>query len=429
MKRRRVKRSTVWFAAPEELEVRALLSAVSMLTIEPLAAEISVPRKAIADPKLVAASLTVTNLSDEDGSPANSSKITLSFTGPVVVADASRLQMSGMILFPAKRTVNIPILSVQLEPGTNSQLEIITGVLVPKGATLNFGNGLATAGGVPLAVKAVKLKQGLLDVDFTMANRPFRPTNINLFSQGAYPNATIPTPTSGVSLTEVQARQQLLTVLNQFVKTKDLSKSQVQAVLLKFDAAETKAIIPEPELRAGLLSLTGTVARDAINAVLTADNSSGTAYSALLYDENVTAGVAVSIGLPNGLREIHFNMALRGTSIQAMGALMTHEVMHQDDTNSQQEEIFSDVARAFTWYQFLARQPSLSAVNSAMIRSNNSVLLAMVNSGDSQFPGVGIKSAPQVQTGVLPSPSVVFVGGLEFRSLDNYVRTSSFIVR
>lgn len=103
--------------------------------------------------------------------------------------------------------------------------------------------------------------------------------------------------------------------------------------------------------------------------------------------------------------------------------------MHQDNVNGQQEEVLAETARAMVWSEQLILNSSLATRNTPAVQNNNTVSLALLNSGNNGYPKVGITSAPQILTGPTPSKSKVFVGGNEnANSLDNYARGSAAVL-
>jgi hypothetical protein len=97
-----------------------------------------------------------------------------------------------------------------------------------------------------------------------MANRAFAPTDINLFNQVAFPWASVPQVAPGQGPDEATAGSQLDHYLGQKVSLGLINTTERSRIMGLYAASSTKAIIPNPNLRAGLLSLSGTSASGAI---------------------------------------------------------------------------------------------------------------------------------------------------------------------
>jgi hypothetical protein len=377
------------------------------------------------NPRINVGGIRVVNLPEADGTPDNKSQVSIPYTGNINIKDASKISITARMTEPVNKSVNIPILSVTKDPKNPNQLIIKTGQQVPKGATIRIQTGaLATNGGANIPGVTVGSPQGISQTDFNMTNRAFKPTNINLFTRTAFPNATTaPVPAAG-NYTEQQALNEVTNLYNKAVAAKKMTPTERTQRLNQFKSPQAKAIMPDPKLRAGLFSLAGTSASAAIDSVLTSNNQSGKQYASISYDSTLSEGAMISQGISDGSRIIKVSPAFKGEPIEAIGANFAHEVMHQDNVNGQQEEVLSETARAMVWSEQLIINPSLANKNTLAVRTNNTLSLALLNSGNNGYPKVGITSAPQIQTGATTPKSKVFVGGNEnYISLDNYART------
>jgi hypothetical protein len=350
-------------------------------------------------------------------------------TDRIALNNAQGLRLSAVVQDPAtgrNRTVTIPILSANVDPANTRNLVINTGQLVPRGATLQVANkALLNLQGRPLHnVRNVCIQNSSISpTDFILANRGFRPTNVNLFLNTAFSTASVAPNAVGNGLTEAQGKRELNNVLLQQFIRRQVSLSEYREALNLYDASTTKQIIPDPTLRASLLSLQGTVASGAIKAVLTGANQTGKPFAGIVYASDIGTIPAISIRLQNGSQIIKVNASMKAEPFQAQSALLAHEVMHQDNDSGQQEEIIAQAAKTLVWAQHLEINPKLATINSFLVRSANTDLLAMLNSGNRSFPRVGITSAPQIQTGSSIVPPKVFVGGFEsVRNFDDYQR-------
>lgn len=382
------------------------------------------------NPRINVGGIRVVNLPEADGTPDNKSQVSIPYTGNINIKDASKISITARMTEPVNKSVNIPILSVTKDPKNPNQLIIKTGQQVPKGATIRIQTGaLATNGGANIPGVTVGSPQGISQTDFNMTNRAFKPTNINLFNRTAFPNATqAPVPAAG-NYTEQQALNEVTNLYNKAVAAKKMTPAERTLRLNQFKSPQAKGIMPDPKLRAGLFSLAGTSASAAIDSVLTSNNQSGKPYASITFDQNAPSGFVGARGNSLGQREIVYSSSYKGEPIEAIGAIMAHEVMHQDNVNGQQEEVLAETARAIVWSEQLILNPSLATRNTPAVQNNNTVSLALLNSGNNGYPKVGITSAPQIQTGPSPSKSKVFVGGNEnVISLDNYARGSAAVL-
>lgn len=380
-------------------------------------------------PTLSVAGIRVVNLTEPDRTPDNKSRVSLPYTGVINLRDASRISISARMTLPVSKSVNIPILSVIRDPQNPRQLLIRTGQQVPKGATIRIQTGaLVTSGGASIPGVTVSSPQGIGQTDFNMTNRPFRPTNINLFTKDAFPNASVaPVPAAG-NYTEQQALNEVTNLYNRAVGAGKITSAERTQRLQQFRSPQAKAIMPDPKLRAGLFSLAGTSASAAIDSVLTSNNQSGKPYASIDYDDNVAPGIMLATSLSNGQRAINVGNNLKGEGIEVLGAVVAHEVMHQDSVNGQQEEVLAETARAVVWSEQMLINANLASKNTPLTRNNNTLALAMINSGNNAYPKVGVTGAPQIETGATTPKSKVFVAGNEnFISMDNYARTAAAV--
>jgi hypothetical protein len=379
------------------------------------------------NPRINVGGIRVVNLPEADGTPDNKSQVSIPYTGNINIKDASKISITARMTEPVNKSVNIPILSVTKDPKNPNQLIIKTGQQVPKGATIRIQTGaLATNGGANIPGVTVGSPQGISQTDFNMTNRAFKPTNINLFTKDAFPNASVaPVPAAG-NYTEQQATRELTDLYNKAVAAKKMTPTERTQRLQQFNSPQAKAIMPDPKLRAGLFSLAGTSASAAIDSVLTSNNQSGKPYASINYDPATPQGFMGATADTQGNRIIKVSNSYKGEPIEAIGAIFAHEVMHQDNVNGQQEEVLAQTARAMVWSEQLLLTPSLATRNTEAVRGNNTFSLSLLNSGNNSYPKVGITSAPQIQTGANPVKSKVFVGGDErYVSLDNYARLAA----
>ena len=381
--------------------------------------------------------ISVTPLLEADGTPDNKALVTLPFDVPLSLLDASKISLSGYAIDPVSSTLkalDIPILSVALDPLNFRQLSLTTGVLVPQGASLYLGAGALAENNQPLPALAALLPQGISTEAFTLANRPFVPTDLNLFTPDAFPSLDFGPLAPVVPVDEVALQQQLGTFLDKRVNLGLITATQKADALNLYAADSTKAIIPDATLRAALLSLTGTVGDGAINAVLTSNNRSGRPLSSVSFDSTIVTGGVASANADGTVR-IRINSGLQGEAFEELGSLLAHEALHEAPfivdgvlNNGLQQEVINVSVQTVVTAQLRLLEPSSADQNTPWTRSSNDLLLALLNSGNRAFPSIGLTSAPSVQTSATLVPSSVFVGGVPAQSLIDYAgRTYAFL--
>ena len=201
-------------------------------------------------PQVITGAITVTNLQESDGTPADQSRMVVPFTQAITLVDSGKLSLAGTAVNPVDPahtvSVSIAILSATTDAADARNLVLTTGTLVPEGANLSIGAGAITGtAGQALPAQTVAVPQGLSMVDFTMANRAFKPTDVDMFSTGAYVSASHGTTPTTV-LDEATARAELDAFLGLRVTAGVITDAERTAALARYDAAATKAIIPAP---------------------------------------------------------------------------------------------------------------------------------------------------------------------------------------
>ncbi len=428
----RKSRSRPQATAAESLEVRLLPAATVIPKTEGQTSE-TAPEQAA---RRVTASVTqVSQLAETDGSPDNKSQIVVSFGAPIQIADASRITITARMTSPIRAIIRIPVLAATVNPDRPNELVIKTGQLVPVGAKILFAAGsVTTADGVAIRPTRTTTQQGVSTAEFNLSNRAFKPTDINLFPYGTFPDASkSPTP-EAKPYSEADGLAELTQLYGRQIAAGQMTKGQRRERLMQFQSEIAQTIIPEAQLRAALFALAGTVADFAIEAVLSGNNSSGMPYFSIFFDEDLLEGTALAGRIDDGRRQIRFAASYRAESLESIAAVMSHEVMHQDGAGSlsglvsQNEEVIANAVWTLVWSEFLLQKPELASINTLSTRSNNMLLLAMLNSGNLAYPGIGMTRAPQIQDGITVRESVVFVGGvINFLSFDHVGRTAAAI--
>lgn len=343
----------------------------------------------------VAASASAEQLRGSDGAPRNASLVRILFDQPVSLADGRAISIAAMATDPAsglRARIAIPLLSVHAQSAR--ELRLVTGRQVPRGAAVTFAAGALHGVAATSATVVAEVAQSDLEArHFVLALRAFAGSDASVLPQrrvGAIPVALLPAP----------RRQTLYHDFAQFMRRKQalglISAETFQALLARYHAPETRAVVPHETLRAALLSLAGTAFEGAIAAVLDGDNQSGRPYAAVSFGRSMPAAVVAEGRLRrDGAFEIILNRRYRHEPFAALSALMAHEPLHQDPIfNGLNEEAISQVAESLAYAQQLLVAPELAQVATPLIRLENAAVMKLLNSGKAAFPRVGVKSSP-----------------------------------
>ena len=160
-----------------------------------------------------------------------------------------------------------------------------------------------------------------------------------------------------------------------------------------------QALVPSANLRAAILSLVGTIGEPAIGYYLDGKNTTGKTLSQIAVGGATFNGplpVAETSYTGTGKLKFALNPAYAGESFVVLSGRMAHEVLHEgtDRTGSQDEEVVANEIETMIWAQQVVTDFTYATKGTNLTTSANYRLLLMLNSGDRQFPRVGIKSAP-----------------------------------
>jgi hypothetical protein len=208
---------------------------------------------------------------------------------------------------------------------------------------------------------------------------PFEPTDTSLFGPGVYSDAPPLVPDPSGPSDEATLRGQLSDLLEQRFPS---SPKKVKQALALFDSEETKQIVPDPRLRAGLIALKGTAGEPAIAGVL-----DGT-YSVVRFGTDVDPrAVAQVLGpskSPDGTWQIVFAQKYQFEDFRLFAAPIAHEPLHRDDLNSEKEELVADAIESLIYGQFLLESPELATSGTELARGHNVKLMARINTRDAE---------------------------------------------
>jgi hypothetical protein len=259
------------------------------------------------------------------------------------------------------------------------------------------------------AVKAFSLSspQGQNKSRFTLASRPFRPTNHNLFTSDIYADSSTPDDTS-TAPSDGAVTTALTTFLDAKVTDGFIDSTKRAMALSLFNDATVQGIIPNSNLRAGLVSLVGTVGEPAIDAIVNGANSTGKRWSLVSFSASVNPNAEIAettLTSGNRLRTL-FKTDTPGESFVVLGAKLAHESMHQDTDDGVKEELYVNSVESYIYAQQLLVDPTIASQNTAIVKLDNTKLYALIESGKALFPRVG-----ELAASILNKAAGIFSGG------------------
>ena len=218
----------------------------------------------------------------------------------------------------------------------------------------------------------------------TLSLRPFAPTNINYFTPGVYTESTPMTPATSDTLTETTARAALETFLAKRITNPDT----LQEALNKYDDANLIAKMPNPTLRAGLISLTGTLAQSAIDAITRGP------FGPLAFGP-ITSGDYADV---NSNRSVTVDERYATEAFPLFAPIFTRMALQLDLQTGRNEEITASSFLALVTMQQTLTDSTLAQSGTELSRRLNTQMLARLNSGQANFPNIGIYQTPNGQT-------------------------------
>ena len=372
--------------------------------------------------------IKVKNLFDANGVSINQSLVSIPFSLGIRMVDASKIVVRGYAINPLtgkQMKLAIPTSDIHVDPTVSNYLIIHTDVLMRKngGKILINDGALQDTKGRDIAAMNLSSPKGQNKERFTLACRAFLPTKHNLFSKDLFSDASDPVDASThVSATTVSTNFKAF--MDKKVAAGLITQATEDKAIKRFNNTTVKAIIPDANLRAGLLSLYGTIGEPAIAAMLDGANLTGKAQTIVDFSTDVspTAEVAETLVLDNGRLRTLFKTSYAGEPFQALGAKLAHEGVHQDKDDNQNEEIVANAIETMVYAQQLMVDSSIANAGTTLIKSDNDKLLAMLDSGKALFPRVGILGGSlKNNTNGVFSGSGAISGG-SYVSFENYIR-------
>jgi hypothetical protein len=405
-------------AAPafEQLEQRQLLSTSPV----------------IAGSKIKGINLSNNNIS------TNQTLITIPFgsTDPAVssdvtLTDASKIRLFGYATNPGSRklgqikmtvhVVKAEVLALDANcDGTvdHSLLQLTTDRLMRKGGTIILNEGALTdTQGNLLATQTLHTIKGQNKERFTLACRAFLPTDFTRFTSDIFSASPNPAANSTV-VDETTASTNLSAFLDKKVAQGLITQAQKDSAMSLFAADSTKLKVPPANLRAALISLTGTFASGAIDSFLSSN------YTILTFQDpgDATVPVAKTTARSDGKLRTVVRPEFQGEPFQVLSAWLAHEALHQDNNFSLQEEVVASTFGTLVNAQQAAVDSSYLKTPSKLVNQENENLLALVNSGRTIFPYVGALTAPMLNASMGVFPGQKTTSGGNYTSLDDFLR-------
>jgi hypothetical protein len=221
--------------------------------------------------------------------------------------------------------------------------------------------------------------------------RPLTPTNVNVFSPGAYPAATPMVPAAGPPPTEAQVAALLQAYLEAQFPNDPQAIARGQAL---FADPGLIAKVPNPSLRAGLIGLMGTVGEPAIDFVRSEQTPAGLSkvnlvdFDSLPWDPSDT-GTARSIVNPDSLQmSVIFNPKYQSENPFLFTSIHAHEALHSDTHVAGTEEAINLAIQTYVYLEQLVHHPDLASIDTELTRRSNTNALARLNSGADDHLGL-----------------------------------------
>ncbi len=395
----------------------------------------SSPIESLEDRRLMTTVIKNTDvmiLAAGDGTKDNGNDIIVKFSAPAVgTADVSKMRMFGYAYNTLsggndKKSINILSASVN----GSGQLVLRTDVQVRKGSTLTLSAGAVKDGANADITGSIRTKKGLNRDRFTLALRAFKPNDKSYFGSDKLVGGSSPV-TANTAESESVVLAQLTSFLNKKVtRERTITQAQMDAQIANYNSSANKAIVPAHNLRAAICSLVGTIGAPAIDFYFGTANSTGKTPILVTFDgAQISSGATVAEGTytGSGRFKLIFNPNYAGESFVTLSGRVAHEAMHDDSASnhvdSQDEEVILNFVESVIYAQQIVTDFTYAQSHNAYTLQSNYRLLLALNSGDRQFPRVGIKDAP-IKGGVA-NPGFAFntpYVGTNATSLDDDVR-------
>lgn len=388
------------------------------------------PIENLEERRLMAATIRSTDvlgIAAGDGTKANGNDIIVRFSAAAQgTPDVSKMRMFGYAYNTLtggndKKTINILSASIN----SSGQLLLRTDVQVRKGSTLTLNAGAVKDGANDDITGNIRTSKGLNRDRFTLALRAFKPNDKSYFGSDKITGGATPI-VANTAASESTVRAQLDAFLTKKVNNeRTITADQKTAALAQYDSSANKAIVPAHNLRAGIASLVGTIGSPAIDFYFGTANSTGKVPILVTFDgTQISSGATVCEGTYTTSRrfKLIFNPNYAGESFVALSGRLVHEAMHDDAYNnhvdSQQEEGIANFVESVVYAQQIVADFTYAQSDNQYALNANYRLMLALNSGDQQFPRVGMSDAP-IKGGVAnPGFNFSYVGSTTASALN-----------
>lgn len=305
-----------------------------------------------------------------------------SLTTPIINLETGQLSSQNYIL--NRYTLDRITGAIDTNITANASIQLNVNGLIADSSTFVVEHWtLGIKGAYKFPQGSITLSSPFSPAQTTLSLRPFVPTDINLFTPGVYTDASPMTPASADTLTESTAR----TALETFLAKRITNTDTLQQALSKFDDTTLIAKMPNPTLRAGLISLTGTLGESGINAILRGP------FGPLTFGP-VTTGDYAEI---QNDRAVIIDERYASEAFPLFGPIFTRMALQLDQQTGRAEETTTSAFLALVAMQQTLTDSTLAQSGSELSRRLNTQMLARLNSGQINFPNIGIYQTPNGQ--------------------------------
>jgi|GEM_PF-1758188 hypothetical protein len=349
------------------------------------------------------ASVTETGQVVTGGVPENATRIHISFSTAV-------RSLSGI---PGPSTVSVfarvidlgsgePVLRELELQSIQPPLNLKVGGLISNGSVLRLSPWkFALAGFYRTPSGELTLASDLSAEWATLGLRPFKPTDVNLFTLGAYAGGAPLAAAQGPEPDEPSVRSALRGFLEKRFLDDATGEIRLTSAMEVFDNSALSRV-PNPVLRAGLISLSGTFCEGAIQAILSGPIQFvdfGTVSSGDYAEVQASVFGDRGAVVDNNYKSEHFSL---------FGPVFARLALQEDQFTGREEEIAGSAILSLVAMRQALTDSSASRSGTELARRINTQMLARLNSGSAGFPNIGIQ---QISAGE------VFPGGSTFASL------------
>lgn len=366
-----------------------------------------------------------------DGVMINQSVLRIPTTEKVDIADANQIQVRGYAIdtlnpnLQKKIIINVVKAEViEHNEGEYGIIEVTTDRMMRMGGSIFFYEGALTnrSDGSPVPEDlTVRAPKGLNKERFTMACRAFRPTDADFFHSTMYTGASAEIVADGTP-TDEQVTAELTAFLDEKMARGLLNPSRRDAALRLYDNPDNRIRIPNHNLRAAIASLRGTLAEEAVDAFLGNANVTGMPYTYIDFAPTSDAAVIADTTMTSqGRLEIRIKPTFSGEHFAALSAVLAHESVHQDSNFKIQEEIIANMIGDIVYAQQIDLDPTIASEGTSLVKTLNTQQIALVNSGRTLYPVVGLLNGPILHNsrGVFPFGKLIPDG--KYTSYTNYL--------